>query len=180
MLLTFTHSTTGLIHVLFASVAMIAGALVLFLRKGTPLHFRIGYVYTTAMTGMLVTSFMIYHLYQSFALFHWLAVVSSLTLFGGMIPVFLKKPRNYLGLHIAFMYWSVVGLYMAFCAETAVRIPREVVAEGQVTGTFYAIVGVSMAILGVVANVFWFRYKRRWTEEFLSAKTAVPTTRGQS
>ena len=173
MSLTIIHSTAGLAHLIFATLAMVAGALVLFMRKGTPLHFRIGYVYTAAMAGMLVTSFMIYHLYQSFALFHWMAVVSSLTLLGGMVPVFLKKPRNYVGLHIAFMYWSVVGLYMAFCAETAVRIPRTAVADGQVTATFYTIVAATMAVLGVVANVFWFRYKKRWLAEFGANRPGV-------
>lgn len=162
MLLSITHSPTGVIHLIAASLSLAAGAAVLLLPKGTLLHRRIGYVYTVAMVVMLVTSFMIYHLYGSFAVFHWLAVVSTLTLLGGMVPMLLRKPKNYIGYHIAFMYWSVIGVFMAFVAESAARIPREVVDAGGVTNAFYYAVGAAGAIVAVLANVYWYRMKKVW------------------
>ena len=161
------HSPVGLIHFIAAALALISGALVLLWPKATRRHIRVGYVYTASMCIMLVTAFAIYNLYGSFGVFHWLALVSTVTLAGGMVPVLLKRPvRTYVVLHFSFMYWSVVGLYMAFAAETLVRLPQVVIEGGVPNRTFYMMVIGSMVVLGVIANVIWYRMKPRWTAQF--------------
>lgn len=107
----------GITHLITSIIALIAGSLVLKNSKGTKTHKKIGYVYTIAMAIVLLTSFMIYRLHGSFGMLHWFAVVSSITLMAGMVPILLKKPNNYLSLHFSFMYWSVIELYCAFFAE---------------------------------------------------------------
>lgn len=173
MLLAIYKDPVGLIHFLSALLAMLAGAFVLIAPKATLTHRRVGYVYSAAMAVMLATAFAIYNLYNSFSVFHYLALFSSLTLVGGMVPIILKKPNpGYVSMHFGFMYWSVIGLYMAFVAETAVRIPDTAVFDGAPTNTFWTIVAVASGIVMLAANVFWFRNKKRWQEQF--ERTAKP------
>lgn len=161
MLLSITHSPTGLVHLIAALIALVAGTGVLLADKGTRLHVRAGYVYVAAMVVMLAMAFGIYHLYGSFAVFHWLALVSVLTLLGGMVSVVLRRPRAYMSLHLSFMYWSVAGLYMAFVAETAVRFADQAVASGVPTATFYYFVAGSGLVVMVAANVCYYRFRPR-------------------
>lgn len=116
------HSTTGLIHLLSAGVAMLAGAIVLLNTKGGRFHQRVGYVYVGAMLVMLLTAFMIYTLFGRFGPFHWLAIFSSLTLAGGIVPMYFRRQiKGWMYWHYYCMNWSVVGLYAAFWAETLTR-----------------------------------------------------------
>lgn len=91
--------------------------------KGTTRHKKIGYIYVVFMVVLNITAFVIYCLFGKFAIFHWFAVLSCLTLIAGMYPVLTKKSKNYILFHFNFMYWRVVGLYCAFCAEILTRIP---------------------------------------------------------
>ena len=137
-------NNTGLVHLIFSVLALIFGTIVLVLKKGTLVHKRIGYLYTVSMLGLLVTAFMIYHLYGKFGIFHWLAIVSTITLIMGILPMWLKRPKNYLDYHLKSMFWSVFGLYAAFAAETLVRIPQVVIDSGVPNSTFYNMVGVAV------------------------------------
>ena len=151
-------SNTGLVHLIFACVAMLAGAGVLFLPKATQLHKRVGYVYFAAMLIMLVTSFFLYHLFGSFGIFHVLAVVSSVTLLAGMIPVwFRSRIPDWPAWHFSFMYWSIIGLYAAFVAETAVRIPDT---------PFFAMVGIGTFVVMTAGAIGFRYYKDRWMTAF--------------
>lgn len=109
--------STGIIHLIFSIVALIAGLFVLATTKGTKTHKRVGYVYSVSMVLVNLTAFMIYKLYGKFGVFHWFAVISCATLIAGLYPVLAKKNKNYLLIHFNFIYWSVVGLYCAFMAE---------------------------------------------------------------
>ena len=151
-------SDTGLVHLVSAVVALLTGAAVLFLPKATPLHKRVGYVYAAAMTVLLVTSFLLYHLFGSFGMFHVLAVVSAVTLLSGMIPVwFRSRIPNWAAYHFSFMYWSMVGLYAAFVAETAVRIPDT---------PFFAMVGVGTFVVMLAGSIGFLRKKAAWEARF--------------
>ena len=55
--------------------------------KGTSKHKRAGYFYCIAMLGVNITALMIYQLFGSFGIFHWLSILSLFTLCAGMIPV---------------------------------------------------------------------------------------------
>ena len=155
-------SSTGFVHLAFSIVALLTGTLVLIYKKGTRKHKIIGYCYAISMLGVLTTAFMIYQLYGTFGLFHWLAVVSSITLLGGMVPVLMKRPSSYISLHYNFMYWSVMGLYGAFAAETMVRIPDIAIESGIPNTTFYNMTGIAVGITMGLAAYFARKNKKKW------------------
>ena len=151
-------------------VAMLAGAGVFFLPKATLRHKRVGYVYFVAMLVMLVTTFFLYHLFGSFGIFHVLAVVSSVTLLAGMIPVWSRACiPDWAAYHFSFMYWSVVGLYAAFVAETAVRIPDT---------PFFAMVGIGTFVVMTAGNIGFRWYKATWEARYGSVTAEGKSTVG--
>jgi len=152
----------GLIHLLFSIVALILGTLVLSFLKGTNKHKRIGYFYCISMLGVNITALMIYRLYNKFGIFHWMAVISLLTLIAGMLPMIIKKPKSYITLHFNFMYWSVIGLYAAFTAETLVRIPDVVINSGIPNSTFYQVTGIASGITVAIGAFFSIKNKKKW------------------
>ena len=117
-------STLGTIHLIFASLALVMGAMVLLLRKGTRHHRTIGHFYFTSMLALNLTALFIYNLFGRFGPFHALAIVSLVTLLGGMIPNIARWPRKiWLEFHAIFMLWSYVGLLAAAVAEVTSRLP---------------------------------------------------------
>ena len=151
------HSNTGLIHLVFSIIAMITGGLVIGMKKGTTLHKRIGYIYSVSMIGLLMTAFMIYYLFDAFGIFHYMAVVSTITLIGGIVPAILKKPQErWLSLHYSFMFWSVAGLYAAFISEVLTRMPEQ----------SWTLFMVAMFVFFGIVNIFWFKYKKKWNEYY--------------
>ena len=155
--------TYGLIHLWCSVLALVAGTAVLGATKGTATHKRIGYVYCFAILGVNITAFMIYRLFGSFGIFHWMAVLSLLTLLAGMLPMLLKKPKSYVSLHFSFMYWSVMGLYAAFVAETMVRIPEVVIESGIPNATFYNMTGIAIGIVMVLAKYYAGKKRKKWS-----------------
>lgn len=117
------HSTIGLIHTIFATIALLTGTFVLLTTKGNKLHVRVGYVYVVSMLIMNLTGFGIYHLFGGFGIFHVMILVSLFALFGGMYPVlFRSRVKNWYLQHLEVMSWSIVGLYAAFVAEMGTRL----------------------------------------------------------
>lgn len=115
----------GIIHLVSAIAAMIFGAIVLFLKKGTSLHIRLGYFYALCMLILNGTALMIYNLFGYFGPFHYAAIISLVSLLGGLVPAYLRKPKDsWLELHYEFMNWSIIGLYAAFWSETFSRFFR--------------------------------------------------------
>jgi hypothetical protein len=133
------HSPIGFLHLVAALLAVVTGSVVLLNVKGGLFHKRMGYVYVASMVVLNVTAFMIYRLFGTFGPFHILAIFSSLSILGGMVPVlFRHRVSDWLIWHYYFMNWSVVGLYAAFWAETLTRtLPM---------GQFWPIVVVATAI----------------------------------
>ena len=119
MLNEIIHSNIGWFHFITAVLAMLTGTIVLLNKKGTLFHKRIGYMYVISMLLLNVSSFFIVN-FGGFSLFHFFAIVSLVSIFGGMIPT-IKKGKNWFGYHFYFMSWSVVGLYCAFWAEIGTR-----------------------------------------------------------
>ncbi len=147
-------SPTGLIHLVSSVLAMVFGAAVLFLPKGTIKHKKLGYCYVVCMTIMLATSFMLYRLFGGFGVFHVASVFSTITLIGGMYPIWVKKPKgNYIGYHFAFMYWSVIGLYAAFFSEVLTRVPKT---------PFFGMVGIASALTFAIGAYYFSKKKQEW------------------
>jgi len=157
--------TTGLIHLIVSVIALATGLFVLITTKGTKIHKQVGYTYSISMILVNLTAFMIYRLFGKFAIFHWFAVVSCLTLFAGMYPVLTKKSKNYLLMHFKFMYWSVIGLYCALCAEIFTRIPLmlDIPSSRQLFGI---LTGVSIFIVMIIATIIFAKMKPKWTKQY--------------
>lgn len=144
-------SPFGLVHLIFAILALIFGTMVLFMKKGTYFHKKIGYFYLISMLVMNITAFTIYRLFGGFGIFHFAALLSLFSLFGGMYPAYKRKDGWYLQ-HLEVMLWSVVGLYAAFAAEIATRL---------VSGTyFFWAVGLSGGLLSTLGYYF-IRFQKR-------------------
>lgn len=156
---------TGLIHLIVSIIALITGLVVLITTKGTKRHKKIGYIYAISMVILNITAFMIYKLFGKFGIFHWFAVVSCLTLLLGIYPVLVKNFKNYLLVHFNYMYWSVVGLYCAFCAEILTRIPfiYDLPNKRQLFGI---LTGVSIFLVMTVATIIFAKMKPKWTKQY--------------
>ena len=151
--------SVGGIHLIAAITAIISGTVVFVFPKGTQGHKRVGYIYIASMIPMLVSSFMLYNLFGSFGVFHMAAVLSSITLLGGMVPLLIKLPKkNGLYFHFAFMYWSVIGLYAAFFAEVFTRIPET---------PFYLMVGVASGLTFGIGGYIFKKRKAYWIHSFV-------------
>ena len=156
---------TGLIHLIVSIIALITGLVVLITTKGTKRHKQIGYIYAISMVILNITAFMIYKLFGKFGIFHWFALVSCLTLLLGIYPVLVKNFKNYLLVHFNYMYWSVVGLYCAFCAEILTRIPfiYDLPNKRQLFGI---LTGVSIFLVMTVATIIFAKMKPKWTKQY--------------
>jgi len=153
----------GLLHLIVSVISLVTGSFVLGLTKGTKTHKRIGYVYSVAMLLVLITAFMMYNLFGKWGIFHYAAVVSSITLVLGLVPIFTRKPKkSYISLHFGFMYWSVFGLYGAFMAELFVRLPKIIVENGSPNGMFYNMMGVAIFITMGIGRYFFVKNTPKW------------------
>ena len=117
--------TIGQIHFVLAIGALVSGGVAVVLRKGDGIHRLIGFVYALMMFGMLGTAMLIYNLDGEFGPFHVLAIISTATLVGGLVPALLRRPGGgrWIVSHAFFMAWSYVGLLAAAAAETLTRMP---------------------------------------------------------
>lgn len=157
------YDKIGLIHLITSVIALITGTANLVMEKGTSIHKKIGTIYAISMLILLITAFMIYRLFGGWGLFHWAAVASSVTLAGGMIPILLRKPKDsWLEMHFSFMYWSVMGLYMAFAAEVLTRIPKT---------PFFGMVGLATGAIGFGGGFYFYSHKEKWAKEFEKHKS---------
>ena len=116
-------SPLGLIHLISAIIALIAGMIVISNKKGTAFHKKVGYLYVFSMLVLNITALFIYRLTGGFNLFHIFVLASLFSIVGGMsAPLFNRKNKNWIITHLEVMSWSVVGLYAAFAAEISVRL----------------------------------------------------------
>jgi uncharacterized membrane protein len=162
---TLIGSQFGLIHLISGIVAIIFGGGVLLMKKGTLLHRRVGYLYVASMVVLIISSFFIYRLFGTFGLFHFFSLVAIFSLVAGMLPMFkkVKTPKDY-ETHFTRMYWSVVGLYAAFAAESFVRIPK--------LGSFWQIVAWSFVVVFIICFVAFIKKRPIWSKQFGKGRTA--------
>jgi uncharacterized membrane protein len=148
------NNEIGLIHFLASVSALVFGSAVLLMTKGSKTHIRMGYCYVVSMVVLLVTAFMLFNLFGKWGIFHYFAVIGSVTLALGMIPIFLRNHiRNWAYLHFSFMYWSVIGLYGAFVSEMMTRIPEV---------PFYNMVGFATAGVMLAGGIVFGFNKSKW------------------
>lgn len=112
----------GLAHFYSALLAIAAGAVVVFRRKGTRFHKWCGRLYLIAMLAVNISALLIYRLWGHFGPFHAAAIVSLLTVIMGVQVAWRKQPiRHWRVAHAYWMSWSYVGLLAAAVSETATR-----------------------------------------------------------
>jgi uncharacterized membrane protein len=115
-------------HVGAAVSALLAGAAVLLLPKGTRTHRVIGTAYVAAIVLVNVAALSL-HRENTFGVFHALAVASLVTIAVGVSPLLLgKRSPMVLATHAYCMTWSYAGLVAAGCGQLTVAIGHDDVA----------------------------------------------------
>ena len=137
----------GAVHFTSSLVAIVLGAVVLLLPKGTRWHRTWGHGYAWSMVAVVATSFALFNLTGGWTPFHLAAIAGGLTLVGGMWTVLRRVPRKaWIEAHATWMSWSYVGLMAAFTAETLTRfvMPRlqGFLQTNQLWGAFWVVVAV--------------------------------------
>ena len=112
-------------HVLAACSALLAGASVLLLPKGTHTHRVVGTVYVLALLLVNVAALSL-HRENTFGVFHALAVASLITITVGLSPLLLgRRSRAVIATHAFCMTWSYAGLVAAGCGQLAVAVGQD-------------------------------------------------------
>ena len=137
----------GLLHLLVAILGIAFGSVVILSEKGTAAHKWFGRAYVIMMVAINLSAFMIYEVYGRFALFHWMAVFSLLTVLAGYMPARTRKP-NWRARHAYFMSASYVGLLAALAAEILTRTPWL---------PFLGAVGIASTAVIVLGLIIMFR-----------------------
>jgi uncharacterized membrane protein len=132
-------------HVVAALSALLAGAAVLLLPKGTHTHRTIGTLYVLALVLVNVAALSL-HRENAFGVFHALAVVSLGTITVGLSPLlFGKRSPTVFATHAYCMAWSYAGLVAAGCGQLAVAVGQDLAAW-----VVPVVIGTVLSISGVV------------------------------
>ena len=111
---------------LAACSALLVGAAVLLLPKGTQTHRVIGTVYVLALVLVNVAALSL-HRESTFGVFHALAVVSLVTIAVGLTPLlFGRRSPVVIATHAYCMTWSYAGLVAAGCGQLTVAVGQDV------------------------------------------------------
>lgn len=165
--LTWTNGIVGQMHLAFALVALIAGASVIVLRKGTGLHAGLGWLYLISMVILNGTALLKYDLTGSPNMFHAFAVGSLMTVIAAYVSIWVyirTKKATALQAHGTFMIWSYFGLVMALIAETVTRaFPFMLHGDG---GWFRFT--TALTVFSLIAAFFTHRFIRREISKTLS------------
>ncbi len=147
----------GAVHLVFSLLAILFGAVVLMLPKGTRWHRSWGHGYFWAMVGVVATALSLYNLTGRLTPFHFFAVVAGATVAAGLWSVLSRRPKKvWIEAHANWMAWSYVGLLAAFVAESLTRFAMPLLAgtleRNALWPAFWILVAVgSAATIGVGA-----------------------------
>ncbi|TRO66834.1 DUF2306 domain-containing protein [Christiangramia sabulilitoris] len=155
----------GWFHTIAAIIALLSGSILLLNSKGTISHKRIGKIYVISMFIVCISAFLIYRVHNAFGILHCFAIISTITLIMGMIPIYVRGFKNPILTHLAWMYWSVIGLYCAFAAEIFTRLPLILNIKNSYD-IFYALVMISTGIVGLTGSRYFKKKKKVWEKEF--------------
>jgi uncharacterized membrane protein len=140
-------STTGTFHLIFCGGAIVLGAVVLALPKGTRWHRAWGHGYFWCMVGVVGTSFAMYGLTGRVTPFHLAALIAGVTVVNGMLTVLRRQPKGYwIGAHATWMAWSYVGLLAALVAESLTRFIMPALAETLEQNALWPIFWILVAV----------------------------------
>ncbi|MGH6888789.1 MAG: DUF2306 domain-containing protein [Rhizomicrobium sp.] len=117
-----SYSPIGWVHIVAAVSALAFGGIVVFSRKGTPVHRLLGLVYVFASLLLDLSALSIYDMTGHFGPFHVGAIFNLACVLIGVSAPILRK-GDWLNRHFRWMGWSYFGLLAAGFAEAVVRIP---------------------------------------------------------
>ncbi|WP_158666626.1 hypothetical protein [Salinibacter altiplanensis] len=85
--------------------ALLSGGTVVGMRKGTRRHRYVGWIYVATMIFLCVTSFFIYELFGGFGPFHVAALISLVSVIGGILAPLLRTQigEEWMEAHYRFM-----------------------------------------------------------------------------
>jgi uncharacterized membrane protein len=111
-------------HILAACCALVVGAAVLLLPKGTHTHRVIGTVYVLALVVVNLAALSL-HRENTFGIFHALAVASLVTIGVGLAFLLIgRRSAPAIVTHAYCMTWSYAGLVAAGCGQLVVAVGR--------------------------------------------------------
>ena len=132
-------------HVLAAVSALLVGAAVLLVPKGTHTHRVIGAVYVLALVLVNMAALSL-HRENAFGVFHALAVASLITVAVGLSPLLLgKRSAPAIATHAYCMTWSYAGVVAAGCGQLAAAV-----GQGDGAWVVPVIIGAVLSISGAV------------------------------
>jgi uncharacterized membrane protein len=132
-------------HVLAAVSALLVGAAVLLVPKGTQTHRAIGPVYVLALVLVNVAALSL-HRASTFGVFHALAVASLVTIAVRLSPLLLgKRSPPVIATHAFCMTWSYAGLVAAGCGQLVVAV-----GQGDGGWAVVVVIGTVLSISGVI------------------------------
>ena len=153
----------GWIHIIAALGALLSGAAVLLIRKGTRRHRQLGWAYVVSMLLLNVTALLIYRLFGRFGPFHVGAVFSLVTVVAGAAAALgARRARTgrdpvarsrALERHYQWMTWSYVGLLAAAVSEIATRMPALRPRPGQEMAFGITVVLATILVFGLGARL---------------------------
>jgi uncharacterized membrane protein len=145
-------STIGAAHVAIGSVALVSGAVVLMLPKGTARHRRVGKVYAAAILAINGTALSMYDLTGRPNVFHVIALVNLATLAMGLLALRrwrrTREPSD-LVTHQRRMAMNYVGLWMAFVTELPVNPMLGVSRISDPRSHWPMMIALNLALFGV-------------------------------
>jgi uncharacterized membrane protein len=128
--------------------ALLVGAAVLLVPKGTPNHRVIGTVYVLALILVNLAALSL-HRENAFGVFHALAVVSLVTIAVGLSPLLLgKRSPTVIATHAYCMTWSYAGLVAAGCGQLAVAVGQDLASW-----VVPVVIGTVLTISGIIIFV---------------------------
>lgn len=119
-----SHTTVGLIHFISSVIGLPLGLGILFLKPGSKIHKRTGYIFIPILIIVNISALFIHQMGKTFGPFHFIIPFSLYALFMGVRPIYSKMERvRKLKCHIRGMLAAALGLWAAFCAEIIARTP---------------------------------------------------------
>ena len=145
-------SAIGAAHVAMGSVALVSGAVVLMLPKGTAQHGRVGRVYAATILAINATALSMYDLTGRPNVFHVIALVNLATLVMGLLALRrwrrTREPGD-LVTHQRRMAMNYVGLWMAFVTELLVNPMLGVSRISDPRSHWPLMIALNLTLLGV-------------------------------
>ena len=132
-------------HVAAAVSALLLGAAVLLMAKGTQTHRVIGAAYVVALVLVNMAALSL-HRENTFGVFHALAVASLVTIGVGLSPLLLgRRSPPVIATHAYCMTWSYAGLVAAGCGQLVVAV-----GPGDGSWAVPVVIATVLSISGVV------------------------------